>query len=459
MEKSKFLIDLLKNSGLVDLLPHLASIYNTTKYENRKIPYPSRFLSRKKLRNKVRREGLPTKRQEGASNEFNIIDEFSRIHKRQEDTNNKLNYLISMISRKKSKKINNLLKDEKFGFEIVSEPKNDSLSNKIYDYFSFKIKPDLSLNLNASSVANEFKLQEFDNFTTYKKSHSPNKLRTHKFFEDTEAFRNINLMSVKTLQMNTSSINPFTTSNKSDSELHGRSNSQTYRNILLSTNKKVKSPEESNIDITENQVNNELSFMKDDISISMTNLSELENTEKKQDLTLTKIEEKSIMTQSNGNETISQCSSKYVANSSQGKISPNAERFKQVRGFNFKNNINTKKFTKPLFGKDKSSSQEIPLSDDCVKPSESLNHQGTPDFNSSQNVEHVTREATTPVNVAKSENFIDRSKIKRFNFNNNVNIKKFMRQDSGREKEKQFEYEDNSISVDTFSQENKGDVK
>jgi hypothetical protein len=107
-------------------------------------------------------------------------------------TNDKLDFLIEKLTEDKNKSLN----VENFNIEITGTNLNNNLiSNAFYDYFSFKVKTDLSVSSNDLNHINN-NIRESGGNPNYKrisKCNSPDRLISHKFFEDTDNFRNVNL--------------------------------------------------------------------------------------------------------------------------------------------------------------------------------------------------------------------------------------------------------------------------
>jgi hypothetical protein len=176
----------------------------------------------------------------------------------------------------------------------------------------------------------------------------------------------------------------------------------------------------------------------------------------------------------NTNASISDNTDSVSINSS--KIDSSQERFKKIRGFNFKNNINTKKYNKPLLNSN-SDKKNLNRSQGAIKETESENmtsfndntltepsHQDESNFKDKimgnvlnvMNVLHSNQSSSKCINmnvnmnnVNKSSNLEEKIKMRKFNFNNNINIKKFIRQDisynnnqnNAKEREKQYNIE------------------
>lgn len=154
------------------------------------------------------------------------------------------------------------------------------------------------------------------------------------------------------------------------------------------------------------------------------------------------------------NDSVSMSSSKINVDGSNDRKEMN----RKVRGFNFKNNINTKKFNKPLLNSQMSNVENssnlgnpLTLSSNVGglihnKLIDSNNLNKANNLNSAGNFLISNSDSSNYVN--KSSNLDDKLKIKKFNFNNNINIKKFIRNnDTGiftgvpKEREKQYAVE------------------
>jgi hypothetical protein len=338
--------------------------------------YPNRFI-KKRNRNVI---GFNKRNKENSYLRKNCLtfdsvtkslsNEINKLKLNQTTTNKKLDTIINNLTDKNNKhekKNNEFYKVNKFNFEILQKPNH-------YDYFSFKIKPDtLAKNTDGASKA--------------RKASSPDNLLNHRFFEDTETFRNYNLITEKTIELTTDNLkNPFALSgnthksvSSTNSNLRCHSNPHRQSNLFTTRTGglNIKSSEHSG-DHSENEKP----------VLLKTNTLECTNSE---------IAE---------SESQSQCSSKYFCGSSISQ-----EGFKKVRGFNFKNNIKTKKFHKPLI---RQLTQEEKISE----------------------LSEIKLENNS-VEVIQEE----KTKIKKFNFNNNINIKKFIRKGSN------TMIEDNSCSL------------
>lgn len=398
---------------------------------------------------------------------FYKLNEMNHIQK---ETDTKVDYLINRNS-------NFEFGCETFNFEIIQNK-----HEPIFDYFSFKIKPELSLTSSVNELKNLNTAERSNGNYKKNKCYSPDRLISHKFFEDSEHFRNSNLMSVKTfLNENVSTSNPFCMTARSDTN----NKEQTFEKLFKSDDKKC--------DIRSNKILNcnnqretdnkcENFFTKEnDISISITNFSEREidkyKKTKESEINIENIsnfpnniqiseEENSNISinyfgnsfdkrensyqskqlnsnitytcNTDNNDTISVGSSKINADPSQDK-------FKKVRGFNFKNNINTKKYMKPLFNS-KAKSDE--------KSEDNINIQ--PNNHFTKLIDTNNSRVNKSVNIEEVINPC----IKKFNFNNNM--KKFIKQQdynnainaSNKEREKLYaieieESENENHHVDT----------
>jgi hypothetical protein len=475
-----------------------------------------------------------------------------------------------------------------FGFELHGNGNNtnniNNLSNhrlssehqQLYDYFSFKIKPDLTLSMNGTTdLRNSTERKSLA--SRKNKGASPDRLISHKFFEDSENFRNTNLMSVKTFMNNNNTAqNPFCMTDKSvgidhlegmdhlegnnlanifssdtkldnDNEeldidnLNSRKKLRKLTNLTSENNKNADKEDNAypyNASNTHTDRENSFNCLKDDMSSianyserdidininthstdkkanTMNNKSEVfnsikinnfhiseeeSNTSLRSNNTTNKIEEinqiKSLGHDLNENEIgiitnniikrnsklnkentgINNCNSgngnksnssnKLITaserdnimntlntisisvnndsvsmSSSKMNVEGSNDKFnKKVRGFNFKNNINTKKFTKPLLTSQMSnvdSNMSNPLIVSSNNTAGGLIHNKLIDSssnnNSAQKEDRFNQNLNNIVNnfsnVNKSSNLEDKLKIKKFNFNNNINIKKFIRND------------------------------
>lgn len=417
---------------------------------------------------------------------FDIKSDLTQIKQMHRSTDEQIGVLKKDNICEKSKHfcINN------FTFEII-QSKNSN--DQIHDYFSFKIKAEMSLSSSVNDLKNLQTGERHSMGSNYKKSkcHSPDRLLSHKFFEDTEHFRNSNLMSVKTfLHNNETASNPFCMTNKSDSEIYpidkyklsNLNKDNTFEKIFQSNERKLDFEKTSEMNdlsevaknLEENKnMNNcnvadqtENSFIKenDDMSISITNYSEreIESGKKRRESNLQNLhvseeegntsnifissEKKkpplkkmntdityTSQTMSDNNDTVSMTSSKFNVECSQ-------EKFKRVRGFNFKNNINTKKYTKPLFNaKAKSDDKGVENESKILVSSANGNISSKLNESCSQN----------GFSINKSSNLEEKVKVKKFNFNNNINIKKFISSSNSasgnhqvhKEREKQYAVE------------------
>ena len=411
----------------------------------------SKFLSKKtrrfnKIKNSHKKKQNSSSFKIGNSRDFDLLLEISEIKENQKESYNKITSILKLLINSegyntvKTRYENNRSKEEnymiiteinhqyipnhKFSIaNILSENINYTSSNNMnmasgifkfikdqsqtqtesnlmhhddhsFDHFSFKIKPNFSMNEN--------ELHNY-NYKSKSKNHtpSPDRLISHKFFEDTENFHNTNFLneSVKTFTKDNTGDklssykynynykeiininNPFSNTNKSLTDLPFKfiTNNE---NSSSNSNMGAINGRPSKIEIGNNKENvaiAETSSMRDDISVSNCNYSEREIENDKRD-NFDKIvsnnmnmnindlvdnydekeQEKDlkINTEKNINNTLitlSEVNDSVSVNSSKMQIQMTSqERAKKVRGFNFKNNINTKKFNKPLIGSRKS---------------------------------------------------------------------------------------------------------
>lgn len=263
---------------------------------------------------------------------YKLIEEIREIKNIQKETDNKLNNILKYI-----KKDNEEYKIESTCFEYknVSHANAHAVHAEAHNYFSFKINTDLELTNN--DMKNMISLPGGKKI----KCPSPDRLISHRFFEDSDNFRNTNLISVKNNYNDEN--NPFCLTTKSIP--YNISN-----NIFSSDHK----PEEDNYtdNLEVDNFNNFTSkeFLNNNLNIENTKEIKVENyknytlsnSERENDKVEEEISFKPSVTEANEiNDSVSMSSNKNINDSSQDK-------FKKVRGFNFKNNINTKKFIKPL---------------------------------------------------------------------------------------------------------------
>jgi hypothetical protein len=484
--------------------------------------YPQRFIKKKTRRMKY--EGRNTQTKSRNIHSFpqsfyynNLLDEFSFLKSNQEQTLEKLDYLIDSFSIKDG--VNNkrvrknissisplkLTRNDCFSYNnnynqsIQSNNNTIGSTHQFFDYFSFKVKPDLSLpnSINKDKLPETLTLNE----GLHHKSRSPDKLLSHRFFEDSNDFRNTNLMSVKTFINNNSTTNPFRTTTKSESDIN-KYKLSTINSVYDTTEKKeinlIKNKDSKLRNVTSESLKNnpsETMFLNDnnkeedllnDIKTDKSSLNlKREQTNSsmiQEDDKVTTTPKHSIMTE---NDNLSMNSSKIIDSSQ--------EKFKKVRGFNFKNNIKTKKFTKPLINNTESSQANKDISQSIteychtnndsknssvnnsqtslpvvsrsglklgnIKIDENAHKHSSKDVHSHYKRHHRNQEQTgTPnfpsvnnettsndnkrfikdsqVNISKSTNFVNegegsKGRIKMFNFNNNIkNTKTYLRQDS-----------------------------
>jgi hypothetical protein len=301
-----------------------------------------------------------------------LIEEIREIKNIQKETDNKLNNIIKIIKKEKE---NFQIESSHFEFKSTKE--------ESHNYFSFKINTDLELNDGKNTII----LPGGKRI----KCASPDRLISHRFFEDSENFRNTNLISVKNYNNDNNENNPFCLTAKSIPLINNVSN-----NIFSSDHKPDEDNYTDNIDLdtinnfTSKDFNTNIEVSKliktenYNLSNSEREINKTKNIPSEEEATF-----KPSVTEANEiNDSISMSSNKNINDSSQDKL-------KKVRGFNFKNNINTKKFSKPLI-----SSQ--------ITQAESLG-----------NIIHVN----------KSCNFEEKGKFKKL-LSNNINLKKILNEQS-----------------------------
>jgi hypothetical protein len=306
---------------------------------------PDRFIKKRKRYMGIRSNKQSVKKTVIPSFTHALMGEIKKIKSKQIDCNRKLDKLIGGNSACSSPIVHEVksLEVHKFNFDILQNPGD-------YDYFSFKIKTD-HVQTEGGAAGSGHKV---------KKSSSPDGLINHKFFEDTDTFR-VNLE--KTIELTKDNLqNPFCVTQKScDSNLRSHSNPHRLSNANIFTTRAnaTKTPSDHSASETE-----KLPLKTNTLECTNSEIAESE----------------------------SQCSSKYLCGSSISQ-----EGFKKVRGFNFKNNINTKKFNKPLIRQKTQEDQIMEIKE----------------------LENVIADVV-----------IQGDKVKRFNFNNNINLKKFIRKGS-----------------------------
>jgi hypothetical protein len=355
---------------LVDNIIQITQFVNKSCNQNENVQYnyPKRFLQKKKRKTTNRNT---IRLCNSSKHNYDIYSEIKSIKNLQKKTTQKLDKIICAqlhhqhgkedeINQGSPNKLPSNFEVNKFNFDIIQ--KGDP-----FDYFSFKIKPDLLSSQNL------------------KKASSPDKFINHKFFEDTDTFRNYtHLITEKTIELTKDNMqNPFALSGKTiksnTSSIISGSNIRSHSNPHRKTMNPAEIFKETSeaIDNSENEKTNELKLMTN--TIECCGNSEIAESE-------------------------SQSSSKILCNSS---ISQDG--YKKVRGFNFKNNINTKKFNKPLL-RNKTTDEEI---HEVLEIEKVIN-------------EVIILEES---NSSSNKNGTPK-KVKKFNFNNNINIKKFIRKGS-----------------------------
>jgi hypothetical protein len=451
--------------------------------KNRTFNSTIKFLNRKTRRmklnlklNKLHKNSNSLKSlQDGILLPHCIYKDIHEIKTSQKVTENKVDFLISLFKKDDDKIDKNDNNDNNHNniFRVCSNISLEfvhnmncklAADNGVLDYFSFKIKPDLSL-----CSINEIETMK-PNSRDYKRNKctSPDRLFTHKFFEDSDNFRNTNLMSVKTYTNNITGTNPFSLTGKSSDGISINNNAGNTEINYLHTND-IHSPineednqsrddlisminyseregegdtfkvKRKNTNLTSNHISEEESphlvniekafsdNTSNDFNTETKQIKQIKQTPSKNDDNINiniNINSNNITGSNQANVTQSDNNDNSSLTSSKFNVDISNEKYKKVRGFNFKNNINTKKYTKPLLTSQSSGKENT----SSVKENLLLN--------SSPNVDLVMK---TEISLNKSED----KKIKKLNFSNisnNILSKKIIKTQLKMPNEKDVHY-------------------